>query len=65
VAGGPRLVNYVTRLDAADLSFLAGLMDTGALTPVVDRRYPMDEAVDALLHLGTGHARGKVVITVS
>jgi hypothetical protein len=25
----------------------------------------MDEAVDALLHLGTGHARGKVVITVS
>jgi NADPH:quinone reductase-like Zn-dependent oxidoreductase len=65
VAGGPRLVNYVTRLDAADLSFLAGLMDTGALTPVVDRRYPMDEAVDALLYLGTGHARGKVVITVS
>ena len=40
-------------------------MDEGALTPVVDGRYPMDEALDALLHLGTGHARGKVVITVS
>jgi len=65
MAGGPRLVNYVTALSAADLSFLAGLMDEGALTPVVDGRYSMDEALDALLHLGTGHARGKVVITVS
>jgi NADPH:quinone reductase-like Zn-dependent oxidoreductase len=65
LAGGPRLVNYMTRFDAADLSFLAGLMDAGALTPVVDRRFPMNEAIDALLHLGTGHARGKVVITVS
>jgi len=65
MAGGPRLANYTTRLNPADLSFLAELMDAGALTPVVDRRYAMDEAVDALLHLGTGHARGKVVITVS
>jgi NADPH:quinone reductase-like Zn-dependent oxidoreductase len=65
MAGGPRLANYTTRLNRADLSFLAELMDAGALTPVVDRRYAMDEAVDALLHLGTGHARGKVVITVS
>ena len=65
MAGGPRLANYTTRLNRGDLSFLAELMDAGALTPVVDRRYAMDEAVDALLHLGTGHARGKVVITVS
>ena len=65
MAGGPRLANYTTRLNPADLSFLAELMDAGALTPVVDRRYAMDEAMDALLHLGTGHARGKVVITVS
>jgi NADPH:quinone reductase-like Zn-dependent oxidoreductase len=65
MAGGPRLANYTTRLNPADLWFLAELMDAGALTPVVDRRYAMDEAVDALLHLGTGHARGKVVITVS
>ena len=65
MAGGPRLVNYVTALNAADLSFLAHLMDGGELTPVVDRRYPMEEALAALLHLGTGHARGKVAITVS
>jgi NADPH:quinone reductase-like Zn-dependent oxidoreductase len=65
MAGGPRLANYTTRLNPVDLSFLAELMDAGALTPVVDRRYAMDDAVDALLHLGTGHARGKVVITVS
>jgi NADPH:quinone reductase-like Zn-dependent oxidoreductase len=62
--GGPRLVNYVTRYNTADLVFLAELMERGALNPVIDRRYTMTEALDALLHLGTGRARGKVVITV-
>jgi NADPH:quinone reductase-like Zn-dependent oxidoreductase len=65
MAGGPRLVNYMTTLSVADLSFLVELIEAGSLTPVVDRRYPMEQTIDALLHLGTGHARGKIVITVS
>lgn len=61
---GPRLVNYVTQHHAADTAFLAERMDEAALNPVIDRSYAMSEALDALLHLGTGRARGKIVITV-
>jgi hypothetical protein len=31
---------------------------------VIDRRYDLDEAPDALSYLGEGHAKAKVVITV-
>ncbi|USQ77732.1 NAD(P)-dependent alcohol dehydrogenase [Ornithinimicrobium cryptoxanthini] len=47
-----------------DLLTLADLLATGQVTPVIDRTYPLDEAADALRYVGTGHTRGKVVITV-
>ena len=37
---------------------------SGSIVPVIDRRYPLSEAADALRYFGEGHARGKVVITV-
>jgi NADPH:quinone reductase-like Zn-dependent oxidoreductase len=43
---------------------LAEMMASGALHPVVGRTYPLDEAVAALEHLESGHARGKVVLTM-
>ena len=39
-------------------------MKTGAVTPVIDRGYRLDEVPDAIRYLEQGHARGKVVITV-
>lgn len=47
-----------------DLLTLAGLITAGQVTPVLDRTYPLDDAADALRHVATGHARGKVVVTV-
>ena len=35
-----------------------------AVAPVIDRTYPLPETPAALGYLETGHARGKVVITV-
>ena len=40
------------------------LIEAGKVKPVIDRRYPLSEAAEALRYLGAGHARGKVVITV-
>ena len=47
-----------------DLLALADLLTTGRIRPLIDRTYPLDDAADALRHVGAGHTRGKVVVTV-
>ncbi len=41
-----------------DLLTLADLLATGQVTPVIDRTYPLDDAVDALRYVGAGQLRG-------
>ena len=48
-----------------DLVFIKELLEAGKVVPVIDRRYPLSEVPEALRYLEEGHARGKVVITVS
>jgi NADPH:quinone reductase-like Zn-dependent oxidoreductase len=47
-----------------NLQFLTKLAETGKITPVIDRRYPLSEVPDAIRYLETMRARGKVIITV-
>jgi NADPH:quinone reductase-like Zn-dependent oxidoreductase len=47
-----------------DLTVLADMMQSGKVTPVIDRTYPLSEIREAVRYLETGRARGKVVITV-
>jgi NADPH:quinone reductase-like Zn-dependent oxidoreductase len=47
-----------------DLAFMKGLLETGKVTPTIDRRYALSGLPDALRYLEKGHTRGKVVITV-
>jgi len=47
-----------------DLVFLNELIETGKVTPVIDRRYPFSEVPEALRYLEEGHAKGKLSITV-
>jgi NADPH:quinone reductase-like Zn-dependent oxidoreductase len=51
-------------LNKDDLATLAALMQSGKLTPVIDRRYKLSAASEALRYLEAGHAKGKVVLTV-
>lgn len=55
----------LSSLDPADLQVLAGLMQSGAVTPVIDRSYALRDVPEAIRYLEGGHARGKVVIRVS
>lgn len=48
----------------ANLVALRELAEGGRLTPAIDRTYPLAAAADAIGYVETGHARGKVVITV-
>jgi NADPH:quinone reductase-like Zn-dependent oxidoreductase len=49
----------------ADLNILADLMQSGKVTPVIDRTYPLSEIREAIRYLETGRARGKVIIKVA
>ena len=52
-------------LNHNDLAYLADLMQSGKVTPVIERRNNLGEVPDAVRDLETEHVRGKVVITVS
>jgi NADPH:quinone reductase-like Zn-dependent oxidoreductase len=55
---------FIAKLVKADLETLRELLETGKLTSVVDRRFPLAEAGEALRYMGEDHPRGKVVIEV-
>jgi NADPH:quinone reductase-like Zn-dependent oxidoreductase len=59
-----KFARYVTKLDKEDLKLLSDLMQTGKVTPVIDRTYKLSETAEAMRYFEEGHARGKVVITV-
>jgi len=59
-----RLTAFVARERPADLVALRDLADSGAITPAIDRTYPLSQAAAAVRHLAEGRTRGKVVITV-
>ena len=58
------LVFFIASLNQADLLILKDLVEAGKVTPVIDRRYTLNEVPDAIRYLEAGHARGKVIITV-
>jgi NADPH:quinone reductase-like Zn-dependent oxidoreductase len=62
--GGRKLGGVSAKTSQKDLLFLKELLEAGKIKPVIDRRYPLHEAPEALRYLGNGHARGKVIITV-
>ena len=47
-----------------DLDVLSELIESGKITPTIDRVYPLSETADAMRYLETGRVRGKVVISV-
>jgi NADPH:quinone reductase-like Zn-dependent oxidoreductase len=59
---GQRLRVLSTKETNQDLVALAAFMETGKLTPVIDKTYPLSEVPDAIRHLEAGHARGKIII---
>jgi NADPH:quinone reductase-like Zn-dependent oxidoreductase len=59
-----KLIFILAEANGEDLNVLRDLMQTGKLTPVIDRRYPLSETAQAIGYLEQGHAKGKVIIAV-
>ena len=58
-----KFVTYIAKLTKDDLNVLRDLMQSGKVSPVIDRTYKISETQAAVRYLEEGHARGKVVIT--
>lgn len=59
-----KMVPFLQQMSAQDLAALKNLIETGAVTPIIDRTYPLSELPAALHYQGEGHAQGKTIITI-
>jgi NADPH:quinone reductase-like Zn-dependent oxidoreductase len=62
--GGKTMGGVSAKASQKDLLILKELLEAGKVKPVIDKRYPLSQAAEALRYLGAGHARGKVIITM-
>jgi NADPH:quinone reductase-like Zn-dependent oxidoreductase len=60
-----KMLGLISKERQQDLLTLKDLIEAGKLKPVIDRTYPLSEAPQAIRYLEQGHARGKVVLTIS
>jgi len=61
---GRRVKFPIPRQSPETIRYLRGLLESGAFRPLVDRRYPLDEIVDAYRYVETGRKLGNVVVSV-
>ena len=59
-----KFVFYIAKLTKDDLNVLRELMQSGKVSPVIDRTYKISETQAAVRYMEEGHARGKVVISL-
>ena len=61
---GQRMTNFLGRTKTEYLLVLKDLIEAGKVKPVIGARFPLSDVPEAIDGLGTGHGRGKVVITL-
>ena len=59
-----KFVFYIAKLTKDDFGVLRDLMQSGKVSPVIDRTYKFEQTADAVRYMEEGHARGKVVVTI-
>ena len=58
------LKTFTARLRPKDLAALADYMAQGVVTTVIDQRFPLVEATEAVRYSETGRARGKIILEI-
>ena len=60
-----KFIPFIAKLTKDDLNVLRELMESGKVSPVIDRTYKLEQTAEAVRYMEEGHARGKVVISVA
>jgi NADPH:quinone reductase-like Zn-dependent oxidoreductase len=62
--GSKKTCFFIANINHKDLVSLKDLLEAGKVVPVIDRRYPLSDAAEALRYLEERHAQGKIVLAV-
>ena len=60
-----KVIFFVAKISTEDLNVITSFVEAGKVTPSIDRSYPFAEVPAAIQYVKEGHARAKVVVTVS
>jgi NADPH:quinone reductase-like Zn-dependent oxidoreductase len=63
-AGGRRAKLGMGRYHKEDLVLVKELVDAGKYRPVIDRKYPLDQAIEANRYVESGQKSGNVVLLI-
>jgi NADPH:quinone reductase-like Zn-dependent oxidoreductase len=63
--GSQKVLTFIASPKQENLLALTELIETGKVTPVIDRTYSLNQTAEAIRYVGQGHARGKVVVIVT
>jgi NADPH:quinone reductase-like Zn-dependent oxidoreductase len=55
---------FIAKLNKEDMELLRDMLETGQVTPVIDRRYELSDVAEAFEYMGEGHCRSKIVVTM-
>ena len=59
-----KFVSFGVDINKKDLGILRDLTESGKVLPALTKTYPLTETAAAYKYLETGHARGKIAITI-
>ena len=63
--GSRKIRSTAAKPNREDLGIIAKLAEEGIIRPVIEKSYPLEKTAEAMKYAGEGHARGKVVISVT
>ena len=65
IGASQKVIFFVAKFNCEDFMLLKEMFERGQLKTVVDRVYPLSEISEAMRYLGTGHAKGKIIVQIA